>query len=486
MDILLLLIRLGLAGVMALAGLAKLADPAGSRQAFEGFGVSGSFAKVGPVLLSLVELAIAALLVFTQTSWFGAVGALVLLLVFIGQMGYQLAKGNSPDCHCFGQVYSAPVSMVSILRNVVFAIPAALLVVRGQAGQGAAITDPGVNPLELGFGIVITALLVSAAAYLRKILQRQDEILKELQVMEIVARDGGTVERNEAGTPNDGMPIGAVVPEFSVKPLEGTPVSLDELRSDGLPVLFLFVSPSCTPCRALIPDFGRWVEDLRGKVKLVFLTSGSADENREKFGDAIGDSIYVQEGREVASMFRAQWTPSAVFMGADGRVASHIAAGDNAIRLLVESLENEDLQRDGVHFTNGSTTMSKAPIGKPVAEFSVEDIQGREITHESLKGKSTLVAFWSSTCPHCKAMIEELREWEQVRGTDDPNLVVFTEAQDSIELESPVIVDPEYKIASSLGMYGTPSAILVNEHGVVASETAIGAPDIWALIGKRK
>jgi hypothetical protein len=35
-------------------------------------------------------------------------------------------------------------------------------------------------------------------------------------------------------------------------------------------------------------------------------------------------------------------------------------------------------------------------------------------------------------------------------------------------------------------MYGTPSAVLVNEDGVIVSETAIGAPDIWALIGKRK
>jgi thiol-disulfide isomerase/thioredoxin len=486
MDILLLLIRLGLAGVMALAGFAKLADPAGSRRAFEGFGVTGNLAKVGPVLLSLVEIAIGAMLIATQTSWYGAIGALVLLVLFIAQMSYQLARGNSPDCHCFGQVYSAPVSTLSVIRNLVFAIPAAVLVIRGQNGQGAAITDPSVNTLELAFGVVITVLLVGAGAYLRKILQRQDQILKELQVMEIVARDGGSVERSQAGTPHDGMPIGAVAPEFAVKTLEGKAVSLDDLRADALPVLLLFVSPSCTPCRALLPDFQRWVEDLSGKVRLAFLTSGSADENREKFGDAIGKSLYLQNDREVATMFRAQWTPSAVFIDAGGRVASHIAAGDTAIRSLVRSLENEDLGREGVHFTNGSTTMSHAPIGQPVPEFRAEDMSGREITHDYFKGKPTLVAFWSATCPHCKSMMADLRQWEQARAPGDPNLILFTEAQDSIELESPVIIDPEYKTANSLGMYGTPSAVLVNEKGVVVSETAIGAPDIWALIGRRK
>jgi hypothetical protein len=35
-------------------------------------------------------------------------------------------------------------------------------------------------------------------------------------------------------------------------------------------------------------------------------------------------------------------------------------------------------------------------------------------------------------------------------------------------------------------MFGTPSAVLVNEDGTIVSETAVGAPNIWALIGKRK
>jgi thiol-disulfide isomerase/thioredoxin len=486
MEILLLLLRLGLAGIMALAGFAKLADPTGSRRAFEGFGVTGSMAKFGPLALSLVEIALAGMLLFTQTSWFGAIGSLALLVLFVGQMTYQLAKGNAPDCHCFGQVYSAKVSPMSIVRNVVFAIPALVLVARGQNAQGAAITDPSVNILELGFGVVVTVLLVAAAAYLRKILERQDQILKELQVMEIVARDGGTVERNEAGSPHEGLPIGALAPDFTAKSLSGSEVALADLGGEELPLLLLFVSPSCTPCRSLIPDFKLWIEELSDKVSLKFISSGGTEENREKFGDEIAAAMYLQKEREVASLFRAQWTPSAVFIGADGRVASHIAAGDTAIRELVESVRHEDLKRDGVHFKMGGGAMSKAPIGESVPEFRVEDVRGREVTSDYFKGKPTLVAFWSSTCPHCTAMIEDLREWEKTKGVDDPNLLVFTEAQDSIELDSPVIVDPEYKTANTLGMYGTPSAVLVNENGIVVSETAIGAPDIWALIGKRK
>ena len=486
MDILLLLLRIGLAGVMALAGFAKLADLAGSRQAFEGFGLKGPLAKFGPIALSLVEIAIAGALLFVQASWYGAMAALALLILFVVQMTYQLAKGNSPDCHCFGQVYSAPVSPISIVRNIVFAIPAAVLVVRGQSGQGVAITDPSVNTFELVFGVVVTTFLLGIAAYLRKILERQNQILKELEIMDIVAKDGGTVERNDAGAPREGLPIGAVVPDFALEDLGGASVSLDDLKNDGLPVLFLFVSPNCTPCRSMLPDLQQWVEDLSGKVHLAFVTSGTADENREKFGETIGSSLYLQAEREVASIFRANWTPSAVFMDRRGRVASQIAAGDQAIRSLVESIKQEDLERDGVFFTNGNAGGSKAPVGQPVPEFSLSDTKGREVSSSQLKGKQTLITFWSPTCGFCKAMADDLQAWERTRGVGDPDLIVLTAAEDSLDLESPVIVDPESKTASRLGMSGTPSAILVNENGIVASETAIGAPDIWLLIGKRK
>ena len=34
--------------------------------------------------------------------------ALVLLLLFVGGISYNVARGRSPDCHCFGQLHSAP------------------------------------------------------------------------------------------------------------------------------------------------------------------------------------------------------------------------------------------------------------------------------------------------------------------------------------------------------------------------------------------
>ena len=110
MELLLLFIRLILATLFITAGVAKLADLNGAEKAAREFGVAGILARIGPSVLSAFEIIIGCLLVFPFTSWIGAGAAAILLVVFIAMMAYQYAKGNAPDCHCFGQLHSEPVS----------------------------------------------------------------------------------------------------------------------------------------------------------------------------------------------------------------------------------------------------------------------------------------------------------------------------------------------------------------------------------------
>jgi len=490
MEIVLLLVRILLAGIFALAGVAKFIDLKGSEKAFQDFGVPKSLAMPGAVALSVAEIAIAALLLFVETSWFGAVAALALLLLFIGQMIYQLARGNAPDCHCFGQLHSEPVSPISILRNVLFAVPAGYLVFSGRAGQGVGFSDPRLDVMQLLFGVTIVSLLMAAIFYLRTISAKQDNILKQIEVMELVARDGGSVEREELSHPHEGLPIGAVVPDLTMQDLTGANVSLADVRADGLPVLFMFVSSTCSPCKSLVPEFEQWQQELKGKVRFVFVSSGKLSDNADKFGDELSKHLIVEETRAFADLMKAKWTPTAILMDANGRVASHASAGDTAIRTLVEHIKSEDLSREFAHFTNGHNHAGTSKVGEPVPEFSLPDITGTEITSEYFRDRKTLVAFWSLDCGYCDRMIDELREWDRTKGMDEPGLLVFSDgdvkANAELSLASPVIVEDGNDTATKLGMFGTPSAVLVNENGVIVSETALGASDIWALIGKNK
>src|SRR5918997_4543842 len=150
MDIALLVARLLLALVFVVAGLAKLADRQGSRQAAVDFGVPGALATPLAVLLPLAELAVATTLIPTTTAWWGAVGALSLLLLFGVGIGANLARGRKPDCHCFGQLHSTPAGWSTLARNGVLAVVAGLVVWQGTSGVG-------VGPSALGWLTTLSA-----------------------------------------------------------------------------------------------------------------------------------------------------------------------------------------------------------------------------------------------------------------------------------------------------------------------------------------
>src|SRR6266446_8968086 len=165
MSLLILFARVLLCAVFLVAGLAKLADLAGSRQAMRDFGVTSKLADVFGVFLPLAELAVAVALIFPLTVWWGAVGALGLLLIFVAGIGYNLAQGRTPDCHCFGQLHSAPVGWSTLIRNLVLAGIAGVVVTFGRSTAG-----PGVlellgqitisQRLELLVGALVLALLI--------------------------------------------------------------------------------------------------------------------------------------------------------------------------------------------------------------------------------------------------------------------------------------------------------------------------------------
>src|SRR5688572_20946925 len=104
MDVTVGTARVLLAIVFAVAGLAKLADQPGTRQALIGFGLPARLAAPAGILLPLAELTVVLALIPVTTAWWGGVGALTLLLLFVAGIGLNLARGRTPDCHCFGQL----------------------------------------------------------------------------------------------------------------------------------------------------------------------------------------------------------------------------------------------------------------------------------------------------------------------------------------------------------------------------------------------
>ena len=501
MDIALLLVRLLLAGVFAVSGVAKLADRAGSRQAMTDFGVPKSLAGPFGVLLPLAELAVAAALLPAATAWWGALGALALLLLFVAGIGANLARGRKPDCRCFGQLHSTPAGWSTLVRNAVLAALAAFVVWRGYGAAGAGpdalswlggLSTAGL--LGLLFGLVVLGLLGIQGWFLLHLLRQNGRLMVRLQALE--ARLGGAAAPAPSGNGSQrvaGLPVGSAAPDFGLRNLRGEEVTLEKLRAAGEPVLLFFTSPDCGPCTELLPEIGRWQEEHSEKLTISVISHLSAEENRTKVTEhGLEGSVLLQEDWEVAEPYGAEATPSAVLVRPDGTIGSPLAEGPDAVEDLVAHAVGGHahlpmLHSNGAHATHGEAVPAPSKVGAPAPEVGLRDLEGRVVSLEEFRGKETLLLFWSPSCGHCQNMLPDLKKWEANPPKGAPELIVVSDGtvKDNREqgLRSPVVLDEGYRVSDAFGAQGTPSAVLVDAEGRVASTVVGGAQAVLQLAG---
>src|SRR5215211_6938486 len=355
MDAALLIARLVLAGVFTLAGVAKLSDLKGSRRAIINFGVPSAIATPLGLLLPLAELTVAATLLPASTAWWGALGALALLSVFVVGITYNLARGRKPDCHCFGQLHSAPAGWKTLARNGALAAIAGFVLRAGYEGGagpsavawvGALSTAQLLAPLV---GVLVLALLAGQWTFLVHLLRQNGRLLVRLEAVEATLAEGGSVlATSQNGTPvhqeAEGLPVGSEAPQFSLSGLYGETLTLEALRSSGKPLMMLFTDPGCGPCNALLPEVGRWQEEHAHKLTLSLVSRGQVEENKTKAQEHALKNVLLQNNWEVSESYEVRGTPSAVLISPDGKVASPVAGGDEGIRALLAYAVGERTQ----------------------------------------------------------------------------------------------------------------------------------------------
>ena len=84
-------------------------------------------------------------------------------------------------------------------------------------------------------------------------------------------------------------------------------------------------------------------------------------------------------------------------------------------------------------------------------------------------------------------MLPDLKDWEANRPEGAPTLLVVSagteEANREMGLVSTVVLDQQFAVGQAFGTSGTPSAVLIDAEGNVASELALGAPAVLELAG---
>jgi peroxiredoxin len=514
LNVTLLIGRLALTLVFAVAGVTKLADREGSRQAITEFGAPKALAAPLGVLLPLAELAVAAALIPTSTALWGAMTALALLLLFVAGIGVNLARGRKPDCHCFGQLHSAPAGWSTLVRNVVLAAVAGLLVWQGWQGEVGPSTLGWLGALSVAEiaslvgGLLMLAFLAGQWWFLVHLLGQNGRLLVRVEALEAQLGASGVVpSQNAAAQPLEGLPVGSQAPSFGLSGLHGETLTLDSLRALGKPIMLLFTDPSCGPCSALLPEIGRWQEEHAKKLAISLISRGTPEVNRAKSEEHGLRNVLLQEDWEVSEAYQARGTPSAVLVSPDGTIGSPVAGGAELIGTLVTQAvsgapiqlpvrsaaavaQGEPCPNCGKVHPNGDgaqTVPSGAKIGESAPALKLPDLKGKNVNLAGFKGSETLVLFWNPGCGFCQQMLPDLKEWEASSPEDAPKLLVVSTGSEAANKEmgltSPVVLDQQFAVGRAFGASGTPSAVLVDAEGKVASEVAVGAPGVLELAG---
>jgi uncharacterized membrane protein YphA (DoxX/SURF4 family)/peroxiredoxin len=308
--------RLGLAAVFFVAGVAKLVDRPGTRQALADFDVPPRLASPLLPLLPAAELAAATALVFPTTARWGAAGSLLLLALFVVGLTRVLRRGEAPDCHCFGQLHSKPASWVTVARNFALALPAAYVALAGP-GPSLASWVTGTDARDLW--LIATGALAILTTTTSALLWRENRRLR--------STDG-----RAAAAPRQ---IGALAPQFSLPSAAGRVVSLQDLLDDDRACVLTFVSPGCGPCVALLPELARWHDAITERLALTLVAPVEATEAEGLAREHALTDVLIDEQSTVMHAYGVLGTPSAVLVASDGTVRSVPVAGRVAIESLI-------------------------------------------------------------------------------------------------------------------------------------------------------
>lgn len=464
----LLVLRLVLASVMGVAGAAKLLDRTGSRQSMREFGVPDRLAGALAVALPVAELACAVALIPAVSAWWGSIGALALLSAFIIAIAINLARGRTPDCHCFGKLHSEPVGWSTVGRNTVLAAGAAFVVSQGPNGAGPGLVEwmqvlSYESSMFLGLGLGLLMVAAFGLVVFVQLLAQNGRLMLRVEALE--GKAGATAQPATAA----GLAVGSQAPNFTLAGLDGLPVALDAFRDFSKPVLLFFSEPGCSACEELLPEIGRWQRAHKDRLLIMPISRGGRQTNEGKVVAYGLENLLLQNDREVFDGYEVRVTPSAVLIK-EGLVASALAAGGAEIRTLVFD----------------ATLPQPVKRADPAPSVELPDLDNNVLDLGGIRGRRTVLLFWNPACGFCASMLQDIKSWERTRARSAPELVVVSagaaEPNREQGFRSRVLLDPSFGAGRVFGASGTPSAVLIDEHGVVSSEVVVGAEAVIGLL----
>ena len=127
-------------------------------------------------------------------------------------------------------------------------------------------------------------------------------------------------------------------------------------------------------------------------------------------------------------------------------------------------------------------------LGKPLADFTLPDLQGRSVQLTALRGKVVFVNVWATWCPPCVEEMPTMQQlYDRLHGRGLEILAVSLDALgaqvvapfiQSHRLSFPTLLDTKNLVQRLYRTTGVPESFIVDKRGILV-EKVVGPKD-WA------
>ena len=470
---LLFIVRIVLAMVLGTAAVAKLRAIDAFRDALTELELPRP--AVLAWLVPAVEIAVAIALLLPMLARTASFAAAALFLSFAVVMARAGWRGQRTDCQCFGRLARSISGWGAAVRSLGFtalSLPPALI-------------EPASLGASIGSGPLLALALTAALGGVAWLLVHNARLARRIASLE------SRITQLTADTrPGDSGVLATVLHTIT-----GEAVTVRQLCEPRRPVLLVFVDTRCRPCENVVKHVAEWTSRVGDALAIVVIARGTPTELAAWQQTYRLERLFEDRSGGLRETVRIRGTPGAVVIDVEGQRPRPPVHGADAIRRLVDDVERRSArapQPEPSRRRRASSEPSSAEspplpsivVGALLPELILPLPDGSDASVCSVGDRPTLVVFWSDDCHQCDELLDALpRVPTDKTGPLSIRLVAVgaTRSPRLARLPWPVLHDRDFVSRPTLGVVGTPSAILVGADCTVAAPPAMGAAAVMAL-----
>lgn len=140
---------------------------------------------------------------------------------------------------------------------------------------------------------------------------------------------------------------------------------------------------------------------------------------------------------------------------------------------LISGLLGFSLSQEGCYKSSDNVATK---LGGPAMDFTLMDIDNKEVKLSDFKGKAVMLRFWSSRCPSCKKempLVEKAYRKLKEKGfvvvavnIEDPREVASNTAK-KLDLTFPILIDKGMSVTKLYKVFATPTSFFIDKNGMM-------------------